>query len=264
VPLAAYDAAFDNSFLRERALSTSEPTAARRVGLDIVVDIIVAPNAAFARIREVPAWGWAFVAASLLGIVGMLLAQSAYLHALQVSGPALYGSNPAVTQLPPEKQAEMMSRMIAFGATMVRLQFLFVPIGLLIGALLSAVIMLIANAISHGDGTFKRFFALSMTTAVVSSLGLFLNGVIAVVRGPGGYETMQSVQTALPSLALLAPGAGAKLATFLSALNVTSIWATVLSALGMTAVARIKPPVAWVTALLVLAGGAALAALFVK
>lgn len=228
------------------------------------MDIVVAPNAAFARIRAVPTWGWAFLAATIIGIIGVLLAQPASLHALQVSGPAMYGSNPAVTQLPADKQPEMIARMVGFGTVMLKFQFVFVPIGLLIGALLSAVIMLIANAISRGDGTFKRFFALTMTTAIVSSLGLLLNGVIAVVRGPSGYETMQSVQTALPSLGLLVPGAGAKLATFLGGLNVTSIWAAVLSALGMIGVARIKPPIAWATALIVLLCGAGLAAAFVQ
>jgi hypothetical protein len=229
-----------------------------------VVDIIVAPSAAFARIRVIPTWGWAFLAASIIGIIGILLAQPASLHALQVSGPAMYGSNPAVTQLPPDKQPEMIARMVGFGTVMLRFQFLFVPIGLLIGSLLSAVIMLIGNAISRGDGTFKRFFALSMTTAIVTSLGFLLNGVIAIVRGPGGYDTMQSVQTALPSLALLVPGAGAKLGTFLGGLNVTSIWATVLSALGMIAVARINPPIAWATALLLLLCGAGFTAAFVQ
>ena len=158
----------------------------------------------------------------------------------------------------------MIQRMIGFGSIFIRLQWIVVPIFLLIGALISTVVMLIANAISGGDGNFKRFYALAITTAVVTCLGFLLNGVIAMVRGPSSYETMQSVQSGVPSLALLAPGAGAKLATFLGSLSLISIWATALTALGMIAVGRVKPAIAWVAAFLMLLIAAALPALFVQ
>ena len=88
-----------------------------------------------------------------------------------------------------------------------------------------------------------------MTTGVVSSLGLLLNGVIALIRGPGSYDTMQSVQMGLPSLALLAPSGPPKLLAFLAVLNVTTLWATALTALGMTVVGHVKPPIAWTFAI---------------
>lgn len=245
-------------------MSTSDTPTVQRPGLSNVVDIIIAPGAAFARIREIPTWGWALLAASVLGIAGALLALPASLHALEVSGPALYGSNPAVAQLPADKQPEMIARMISFGRVGIEIQSFLIPIFLLIGGLFSAVVMLIANAISRGDGSFKRFFALAVTVSVVTAIGLFLNGVIAVVRGPASYETMQSVQGALPSLGLLAPGAGHKLAAFLSALNVTALWATALTALGMVSVGHVKPPVAWTAAILMLLAGASLLTMFVQ
>jgi Yip1-like protein len=235
-----------------------------RPGLSNVADIIIAPRAAFSRIRQVPTWGWALLAASVLGIAGSLLALPASMHALDVSGPALYGANPAVTQLPADKQAEMVQRMISFGRIGIEIQSFMIPVFILIGGLFSALVMLIANAISRGDGTFKRYFALAITVAVVSSIGLLLNGVIAMVRGPGGYESIQSVQGSVPSLALLAPSAGKKLAAFLAALNIVTIWATALTALGMVAVGRVKPPVAWVAAILMLLAGASIVSMFVQ
>ena len=244
-------------------MSTSETPIAPRPGLSNVVDIIITPGAAFARIRQVPTWGWALLAASAFGIVGFLLALPASMHALEVAGPALYGTNPAVTQLPPDKQPAMIERMISVGRIVIEIQSFLVPIFLLLGGLFSALVMTIANAISRGDGNFKRFFALALTVSVVSAIGLLLNGVIALVRGPASYETMQSVQGSLPSLALLAPGAGHKLAAFLSVLNITAIWATVLTALGMVAVGRIKPPIAWSAAIVMLLAGAAFASAFV-
>jgi hypothetical protein len=244
-------------------LSTSETPIGPRPGLSNVADIIIAPNAAFARIRLVPTWGWALLAASVIGIIGFLLAMPASLHALQVSGPALYATNPAVTQLPADKQPAMIERMISIGRIVVEIQSFLVPIFILLGGLFSALIMTIANAISRGDGNFKRFFALAITVSVVGAIGLLLNGLIATVRGAAAYETMQSVQSSLPSLALLAPGAGSKLATFLGVLNVTALWSTALTALGMIAVGRVKPAIAWSAAILMLLAGASFAAMFV-
>ena len=69
------------------------------------------------------------------------------------------------------------------------------------------VIMLIANAATRGDGTFKKFYALSITVAVVGTgLGSLVLGVIVLLRGANSFETTSAVQRALPSLALLAPG----------------------------------------------------------
>jgi hypothetical protein len=245
-------------------LSTSVPPVARRSGLTNVVDIIVAPNAAFERIRQVPVWGWAFLAAVVIAVIGALLAQPASLHALQVAGPALYGSNPAVAQLPPAQQPAMIEKMMGFGRIVIRVQVFLIPIVFLISALFSALVMTAANAASRGDGTFKRFYALAITVSVITALGVMLNGIISIVRGPESYQTLQSVQASLPSLGLLAPGAGGKLATFLGMLNVTAIWATVLTALGMTAVGRVKPAIAWTAAVVMLFAGAALAAMFVQ
>ena len=245
-------------------MSTSETPIGPRPGLSNVADIIIAPNAAFERIRVVPTWGWALLAASVIAIIGGLLATPASFHALDVSGPALYATNPAVTQLPADKQPAMIERMISYHRVAIRIQSFLIPVFILIGALFSGLVMTIANAVSRGDGNFKRFFALAVTVAIVSSIGVLLNGLIAIVRGAGSYETMQSVQSSLPSLALLAPGAGKKLAVFLSTMNIATIWATALTALGMVAAARIKPAIAWVTAFLMLFAGGALLSMIVQ
>jgi hypothetical protein len=197
----------------------------------------------------------------VLGVVGFLLAQPASMHAFDTSGPAQFA--PQLAQIPPEKQAGALAKMMSVGRIVIYVQWIFFPIGLLIGALISSVVMLIANAISKGDGTFKRFFALAVTTAVITGLGTVLNGAITLVRGAASYDTPQSVQTSLPSLALLAPAAGTKLQTFLGVMNVASIWVTALTALGMIAVGRVKPPVAWTFAILSLLLSAGFAAVFV-
>ncbi|MDB5026946.1 MAG: hypothetical protein JWO66_635 [Candidatus Eremiobacteraeota bacterium] len=234
-------------------MSTSESAIARRPGLSNVVDIVVAPGAAFARLREVPTWGWAFLIATVLGIVGTILVTPALIHALEVSLPVKLAANPAIAKLPAEQQQSMIATQLKVTKIFVQLSPIFVPIVLLVVGLLQGLIMTLANAIGHGDGSFKKYFALSITVAVVGyGLGALLLGPIVMLRGPNSFEEQSAVQGALPSLALLAPGAKGFLAGFLGALNVFYLWATALLALGMQRVGRLSAGMAWTISILIL------------
>jgi hypothetical protein len=240
-------------------VNTSETTVEPRSGLLNVVDIVVAPQAAFARLRVVPTWGWAFLAASLLGIAGTLLAAPANLHAWEQYAPAIYAQ--VFQNLDPAQRETAIQRAVQYGHVIQQLGWIAIPIVLLVATLIQALILLVANAIGRGDGTFARFYALVMTCAVVGSgVGLLLAGLIAVIRGPAAYDTPTAVQAAVPGLALLAPGAGPKLLAFLTVINVTSVWSMVLLALGMIAVANVSRVVAWVTSAFILLATAAVVA----
>jgi Yip1 domain len=245
-------------------LSTSQTSAAdrRRSSFANIVDIVIDPNAAFARLREVPAWGWAFVVGTLLGIAGFLLMEPASLHAFEKSMPATYAAMPQVAQLPADKQPAVIAQYMSFGRTLTQLTWVAVPLIFLVSSLISAVVMLIANAIGHGDGSFKKFFALSMLISMIGGLALLLTGVIAIVRGADSFETTGAVQRALPNLAMLAPNAPHKLETFLGTITIAALWSTALTALGMIGVARISRPVAWTAAILMLFVIAAFTAAF--
>lgn len=243
-------------------MSEAEASYDRRGGLLNVVDIVVAPPAAFARLRVAPAWGWTFVAAALLAIAGILLMDPVTLHVFDRTAAETYAALPSIEHLPAERRAAAVEKMVGIGRTMIRVGWVMVPFGMLLGALISSLVMLLANALTHGDGDFRRFWALAMATAVVGSLGLFLTGVIVALRGPDAFGTQADVQHALPSLALLAPGAPPKIAAFLGMFSVTAIWSTVLLALGMTAVARIPRLPAALAAAVLLLGPAVLAASF--
>ena len=239
-------------------MSVSEATVPRRSGLLNVADIIVAPNAAFDRLRIVPVWGWAFLAASALGIAGALLAMPATQHALQTSLPAQLAASPNIARLPADKQSAAIANATSMVITFTRISFLFVPVFMLIASLVQALVMLVANAAGRGDGTFRKFFALSVTVAVVGS-GLYtlLNGAILAVRGADAFDNPAALQ-ALPGLALLAPGTTGAVHGFLSGFNVVFLWASALLAFGMIRVARIPRVTAWSTAALILLGTAAL------
>lgn len=234
-----------------------------RNGLVNVIDVVVAPESAFGRLRVVPTWGWTFLVATLLGIAGMLLMLPAQTHAFEKSAPAMYAALPQIAKLPPDQQATRVNAAVKAGRTVIQLSWLAVPVTLLLGALIQSIVMLVANAIVRGDGSFARYWALSVATALISvGFGLLLTGLIATLRGPDAFSTTADVQRALPGLGLLAPGANPKLGAFLGAFNVTAIWAAVLTALGMRTVGRVATIPAAVTAALLLLVSATFVALF--
>lgn len=242
-------------------MSTSLPTAERRGGLANVVDIIIAPNAAFDRIRQVPVWGWAFLVAALLAIAGALLAGPAVQHAIETGMPATLAANENIAKLPPDQQQKQIAAFVSLYKNIAKFSWILTPVWLLLIGLIQGVVMLIANAAGRGTGTFKQYFALSITVAVVGiGLSSLVLGVIVAVRGADSFETTTAVQSAIPSLGLLAPGAKGALGGFLGSLNVFVLWATALLALGMERIGRIARGPAWATAIIMLLLTACLAA----
>ncbi len=238
-------------------MPTPDDSIDRRAGLLNVIDIVVAPSAVFERLRVVPVWGWAFLASSLLAIAGALLAIPAVLHALDVSLPAQFAANPDIAKLPPDQQQKRIAMMVSASKTIVRFSWLIAPIAVLIVALLQGVVMTIVNAITHGAGVFKKFFALSVTASIVGyGLNSIIAGIVAVIRGSGSFESTTAIQGVVPSLAMLAPGIHGPLVGFLYTFNVFYLWAAVLLALGMHRIGRIPSAAAWVTAALMLLFGA--------
>lgn len=246
-------------------MRTSQPAVEGRSGLANIVDIIIAPNAAFERLRVVPVWGWALLVASLLGIAGTLLLGPAVAHAMETSLPAQLAANDAIAKMPPDQQQKQIAAMVSLSKTIAKFAWLFIPPAILIGGLIQSVLMLVANAAAHGDGTFKRFFALSITVAVVGTgLSSLVLGLIVTLRGAGSFDSTSAVQGALPSVAMLAAGVRGALGGFLGALNVFTVWATVLLALGMQRVGRIPAGAAWATAIVMLLLTASFAAFGAK
>ncbi|MBV8581545.1 MAG: YIP1 family protein [Candidatus Eremiobacteraeota bacterium] len=234
-------------------MSTSQPAVGNRPGLSNVVDIIIAPNAAFARLREVPTWGWAFLVVTLLGIAGGLMVGPAVVHALQISLPAQLASNPGIMKLPADQRQQQIDGIVKFSTMIAQFSWVFVPIGVLLVGLIQGLIMLIFNAAAKGDGSFKKYFALSVTVGIVGyGLGSLATGIIVLLRGSNSFETSAAIQGVLPSLALLAPGASKVLSGFLGAVNVFTIWATVLTAYGMTTIGRVSRAPAWAAAITML------------
>jgi hypothetical protein len=233
-----------------------------RGGLSNVIDIVVSPTAAFERLRTTPVWGWAFLVATLLAIAGSLLAQPAFMHAFDQSLPAKLAASPSIASLPPEKQQAAIASALTISKTVARFLWILNPIALLATALVQAVIMLIANAITKSEGTFGKLYALSMTAAVVGTgIGSVVLGLICAIRGADAFDDPSAIATVIPGLATLVPGAHGALGAFLSLFNVFNLWATALLALGMIGVAKMPRTAAWATAIVMLVLGAAVSAI---
>lgn len=244
-----------------KLVSVSEINVDRRAGLFNVVDIVIAPKTAFERLRLVPTWVWAFVAATLLTIAGSLLSQPAALHAINTGMPAQLASAPAMQRLPAAKQQAIVAQQLGLLRTMTQISWLLAPVIILITGLVQALVMSVANAIGRGRGTFAQYFALSQTVAVVGTgLAALVVGIIVTIRGAATFDDFRALQGAMPSLGLLAPGAHGALRGFLDALSAFNLWAAALLAYGMMIVGRIPRTTAWLAAALMLLFAAAYAA----
>lgn len=233
--------------------STLPARAPRRAGWQIALDVAVAPVTAFTNIRETPVWGWAFLISAVLGMVAAFAISPTIGHAMGLELPARIASTPQVAQMPAAQRDAFIAQQISIAQTVARFSFIFIPLGILLGSIVQALIMLGANAIGKGDGNFKRFWALAINGGIVgagiSSIALM---IIVLIRGNDGFTTSSQIAGAVPGLGMFVPAGAKAAAAFFGAINVFTIWNMILLAIGMTIVGQIPRPVAIVTAALLL------------
>lgn len=224
-------------------------TTAPASGLQTVVDVIVAPKAAFERLRTTPTWGWAFVIAIVVATIGGFLISPAVAHGIQANWPTMMAQNPRLAAMSPDEQQRAMQ----VAVNIARFLWILTPIFVAIAILVAAVIMLIFNAIGRGSASFASLWAVSANVAVPTvALSNIVLGIIAIARGAQSFDSTEAVSGALPSLAMLVPGAGVKLFAFLAAINVFNIWGAALVYLAMRTTARVAAISAVLTALVML------------
>lgn len=225
----------------------------RRNGLTTALNVIIAPKEAFETLREAPMWGWAFLIAVILGVIGAYLALPAQMHAGQANMAHMYATDPRFAQMTEDKKAQAM----AFGMAIAKMGPLFTPFFILVVGLISAVVFLIVNIIGHGKGTFKQFWASSINVCIVT-FGLYsvVNGVLAMIRGPEAFNKPMDAFMTLPSLAWVAPNAAPKMVAFLAAFNPFGIWGFFLTVMVLTVVARMAKPPAYIGAAILFVIGA--------
>ncbi|MGA9946039.1 MAG: hypothetical protein WBP75_13480 [Candidatus Cybelea sp.] len=240
-------------------LATSEEP--KGSGLKTAIDILIAPKDALEALRVVPTWGWALIVTLALMVLGYFLAQPAAQHASLGTLTQAFATNPLYTNLSDEQKRQMLERVAHPPAYQTALGLISLVLVLFVSTLLNAVVLLAANAIAHGSADFKRLFAGSMNIAV-PAMGLYsvTLGVICRVLGAEHFTTTTDVLRAIPGLALLAPGATGKLATFLAGIHIFTLWGYGLNVGVMRITAGVKNALSWAFPLFILIAGAALQA----
>lgn len=231
-----------------------------RAGFQTVLDIAIAPSAAFARLRETPTWVWAFVLSSLLAMAGSIAVSPAVAHVVGAETAARLAATPQIAQLPPDQRDAQVAKQISIVQAVARFGFVFIPFGLALNSAVQALIMLIANAIGKGDGSFRKFWALAVNASLIGTgVGSIAFAAIVLLRGSAAFASTGDISRALPGLVTLVPAGALRLTAFLSVMNVFAIWDAVLLAAGMMAVARLSRPVAATTGAVILIGSGLIA-----
>ncbi len=215
--------------------------APKASGLQTVLNTIAAPKEAFETLRVAPTWGWAMILTLVLAVAASFLMLPAMHHATDASWPQTVASNPSLSGMSDVKLAQVKSvsdAAISFSPVLI-------AVFLAIGMLIQTIVMMIFNALGRGTGTFKSYWAAAWNIAVPSAgIGSLILAVIVMLRGVDSFMTQNSVQGAMPSLALLLPHAG-KLTNLLTAVTPFSLWAAWLIVLAMVGIGRASRGMAW-------------------
>lgn len=121
---------------------------------------------------------------------------------------------------------------------------LFMPI---IIVLISSFIYWVVAKLVKSTVTFKQLFSMNTYILFINSLGILINGLLAVSIGAGSNLTYTSLGTFFQGHALLE--------AIFSNFELFGIWALILTAIGLQIVARFSKTAAWtVTILLFIIG----------
>ena len=240
--------------------------SARPSAFSTLAATLIAPEEAFAAIRERPQWRWALVVTIVLGALGWALVTPASRHVLEVMSAAQLANDPHIASLPPAQAAAETKRLAAMAASVASYSWLLEVFIVPIMILFEAAILLGVRTLSGGTATFAQLFSLTAHVQFIGTgIGTLIVGIVVALHpSAAAYQSQTAFVNAIPTAAWLAPGAGAKVLAFLTAFTPFSIWATVILALGLVAVAAFRRTLAWTTAIALLVLSGAWAAAFAR
>jgi hypothetical protein len=239
--------------------------SARRYAFSTLVATLVAPNEAFETLREQPAWATAMVVTILLAMAGGLLGMPAARHMLEVSMPLQLANDPRVAGLPPDQAQAKIQQMVSFTTTIAGYTWLFSIAYVPVVVVLEASFLFLVKILARAEQSFVHMLALAAHVQFVAlGLGSIVLGAIVALRPVESFRTQADLMASTPTPAWVFPSAPAKAIAFFAALGPFQIWATVLLALGLVAIPRLRPPLAWTTAIVLLLFGGLVSAAFVR
>jgi hypothetical protein len=240
---------------------STAPVASKRSPLSIVMDVIVAPKSAFEAIAAQPRWLVAYLIVCALGMAGAILQIPVGEHVGLATIDHRAAHDPSMASM----SAAQLDRVKSYTVIVQRFVWLMYPVIVIIAISIASVLLLVGNAIGRGQGTFGKYFAVAANVAIVN-FGIYylVLGTLCALHSPDSFQTQADVVRQLPSLAWLAPGAGAKLTVFLASINPFSIWSCVLLGLGLRTVGNVSAGVAYATAIVIAFGSVAIAVPFAQ
>ncbi|GEM_PF-2050711 len=233
--------------------------------LSTLAAALIAPEEAFAAIRERSPWGWAIAITIVLASLGGWLGTPALRHMIATSYMAQLATDPHIASLPPDRAAAQMQKMVGAAVTFANFTWVFSLVIVPVVDLVEAAILFAVRSVVGSKAGFAQIFSLTAHVQFIAiGIGSVVIGAVVALHSPDGYRTQSDFIGAIPTAAWLVPGATGKVTTFLSTLSPFSIWATVILALGLTGVTAFRRSTAWLTALGLLFAGAAWAAAFAR
>lgn len=188
--------------------------------------MIWSPGEQFDRMRERPRiWG---------GLIPVTL-----LFAIAMAAASLLTPDAVFEEAGLELTAEQLATAKMWTAVGNGVFFLIVmPILFVIGA----AIFLLITALARTGATFKHLFSMTVYTAFISAIGLLLNSFLTWLLGTDFDVTVTSLGSVV--------NAEGKMGALLNGIEVFTIWATVLAAIGLHKVGGLSKGVAWTIAVI--------------
>lgn len=205
---------------------------AMRAMLD-VFKVLYEPGAVFERVAAKPSFLMPFIVVVvvqiIIGIVNMPFMQAAMQAQMAAAGAPAGGPDP--------------SKFAAIGLA-------FIPIVIALLLVISALLLWVLVSLVGGEGKFGMLLSVATYCSVPNVILLSIIGSIVVhMQGPGALTSPQDLQPAL-GLDLLAPGAKGFIGAVLKGINPFSIWALVLTAIGVSTTHRLSKGSGYVVATL--------------
>ncbi len=182
--------------------------------------MIMNPREQFERIRENPKIIVALIIVTVLTIVGMLLMMNGIDF---MDDPALAGMS----------EEEMM--LVAMGS-----QIAFVIAGVftpIFTLLIFSVVQIIIAKIVRSEVTFKQLFSMNTYIFIISVISVLVNGIVFMLIGGNSGVMVTSLNSII--------GAEGILGAVFNSIEIFSIWALIITALGLQIVARFSKGLSW-------------------
>lgn len=212
-----------------------------------LVRVLYEPGAVFERVREKPKFLAPWLGLALVLVVISFL-QLPYIRA------ALAGQMAAAAQANP--QAAAAAQKFAFVGVIVA------PIALAVILVINAAILWVLVSVLGEEAKFGTLLSVATYAAMAGMLLQVAGLAVLMIKGTGGVSSMEDIRPAL-GLDLLAPGTTGFVGGVLKGINPFTIWALVLTAIGISTTHKTSKgtayTVATIAALLAVVVGAVLA-----